>query len=81
MPEDLADHFLFCGKRRPELYFDPAVRAGISSFANLADPAEVEDGLARLHADLVSGRFREVAAAHPTPDGDYLFVRAGARAV
>lgn len=78
VPDDLVDHFLYCGKRRPELYLDPAIRAGISSFAQLADPAEVDEGLARLRADLASGRFEEVAAAHPTPDGDYLFVRAEA---
>jgi SAM-dependent methyltransferase len=76
VPDDLADHFLYCGKRRPELYFDAAVRAGISSFANLSDPEEVETGLARLRADLESGRFPEVAAAYPTPDGDYVFLRA-----
>jgi ubiquinone/menaquinone biosynthesis C-methylase UbiE len=76
VPDDLVDHFLYCGKRRPECYFDPAIRAGISSFANLTDPGEVDEGLARLRRDLASGRFAEVAAAHPTPDGDYLFVRA-----
>jgi SAM-dependent methyltransferase len=76
VPDDLVDHFLFCGKRRPELYFDPAIRAGISCFANLSTPEEVDDGLARLRADIDSGRFVEVAAAHPTTDGDYLFLRA-----
>lgn len=76
VPEDLVDHFLYCGKHRPELYFDPAIRAGISSFANLATPEEVDEGLARLRGDLESGRFKQVAAAHPTQDGDYLFLRA-----
>lgn len=70
---DLGDAgFLYCGKERPELYFDPGIRAGISSVADLSDPLEFERGLARLRADLASGRFREVAAAHPTPDGDRL---------
>lgn len=78
VPDDLIDHFLYCGKRRPELYFDPAIRAGISSFADLSDLGEVDEGLARLRADLASGRFSEVAAAHPTPQGDYLFLRAEA---
>jgi len=76
VPDDLVDHFFYCGKRRPELYFDPAIRAGISSFANLSTPDEVDAGLARLRADIDSGRFAEVAAAHPTTDGDYLFLRA-----
>jgi hypothetical protein len=76
VPDDLVDHFLYCGKRRPELYFDPAIRTGISSFADLSDPGEVDEGLARLRADLASGRFPAVAAAHPTLEGDYLFVRA-----
>jgi hypothetical protein len=76
VPDGLADHMLYCGKRNPELYFDPAVRAGISSFANLSTPEETEVGLARLRADLDSGRFAEVAAEHPTEDGDYLFLRA-----
>lgn len=78
VPDDLADHFLYCGKRRPELYLDPRIRAGISSFADLGDPAEIETGLARLRSDLATGRFREVAAAHPTPDGDYLLIRSEA---
>jgi SAM-dependent methyltransferase len=76
VPDDLVDHFLYCGKRRPQLYFDPAIRAGISSFAHLSDPQEVETGLARLRSDLDSERFEEVAAAHPTAEGDYLLVRA-----
>jgi hypothetical protein len=79
VPRDLVDHFLYCGKERPELYFDPEIRAGISSFASLSEREEVHAGLARLRDDLRSGRFRGVAAAHPTPDGDYLFVRARSR--
>jgi ubiquinone/menaquinone biosynthesis C-methylase UbiE len=74
IPDDLVDHFLYAGKLRPELYFDPALRAGISCFANQSTPEEVDEGLARLRADIDSGRFEEVAAAHPTQDGDYLFL-------
>ena len=77
VPDGLVDHVLYCGKQHPELYFDPAVRAGISSFADLADDGEIAAGLERLRADIASDRFREVAAAHPTPDGDYLMIRAG----
>lgn len=71
---DLEDLFLYAGKHRPELYLDPAVRAGISTFAALADAAEVRDGCARLEADIRSGRIVEVIAASDHPEGDYAFV-------
>jgi ubiquinone/menaquinone biosynthesis C-methylase UbiE len=71
---ELQDLFLYSGKYRPELYLDPRVRAGISTFANLADPAEVEQGCARLGADLASGRFANVLRAAEHPGGDYLFL-------
>jgi SAM-dependent methyltransferase len=74
VPADLVDLFLYSGKDRPELYFDPAVRRGISSFALLADAGEVEGGLARLQADLASGRFAEIRARATSPRGDYAFV-------
>ena len=74
---DLQDLFLYAGKYRPELYLDPRVRAGISTFATQADPAEVERGCARLSADLASGRFADVLRAAEHPDGDYLFLVAG----
>ncbi len=70
---DLQDHFLYCGKHRPELYFDPAIRAGISSFANLCDPEEVTEGLSRLRADLEAGR-RPVPVAEADPPGDYVLL-------
>lgn len=71
---DLQDLFLYAGKYRPELYLDPGVRAGISTFATQADPAEVERGCARLSADLASGRFADVLHASEYADGDYLFL-------
>jgi SAM-dependent methyltransferase len=54
VPADCADGFLGAWWRRPEAYLDPRVRAGISVFARLA-PAEVDDCVARLRADLASG--------------------------
>ena len=48
--------------RRPHLYLDPEVRAGISTFA-LADGGEVEAGVARLRADLESGRWEATYGA------------------
>ena len=47
IPHDCVDGFLMAYWRRPEAYLDPAVRAGISSFARFDAAA----GLARLSAD------------------------------
>ncbi len=75
IPRDLQDWFMYAGKYRPEIYFDPAVRAGISSFAGgLATSEEIAIGLARLKGDLDSGRFKEVASRYENDLGDYLFV-------
>jgi SAM-dependent methyltransferase len=77
---DLVDLFMYAGKQRPELYFEPAVRRGISTFANLADAAKVETGLARLRADLDSGRFEAVASGYDSEsEGDYSFMVADKR--
>jgi SAM-dependent methyltransferase len=57
VPHDCRDGFFHAYWRRPEAYLDPRVRAGISVFAALT-PAEVEDGLRRLEADLESGEWR-----------------------
>lgn len=75
---DLQDLFLYCGKHRPGMYLDPAVRANISTFAALAEPAEVEAGCSRLADDLASGRIRDVVQAHPSRGGDYMFIVASA---
>jgi SAM-dependent methyltransferase len=56
IPHDCRDGFFHAYWRRPEAYLEPRVRAGISVFARLA-PEEVEDGLARLKADLESGEW------------------------
>ena len=74
---DLSDLFMYAGKQRPELYFDAAVHRSISTFANLATAAEVEDGLARLRADLDAGRFETIAAGYGSTVGDYSFMIAG----
>jgi ubiquinone/menaquinone biosynthesis C-methylase UbiE len=58
LPHDLRDAFAGAAWRSPELYLKPEVRAGISSF-RLADPAEVESGVAQLEDDLKSGRWDE----------------------
>jgi SAM-dependent methyltransferase len=75
IPEDIQDWFLYAGKHRPEIYLDPAVRAGISTFAQgLITPEETATGCARLEADIKSGRFEEVAARYRHDRGDCLFV-------
>ena len=81
VPENPVDLMLYCGKRRPELYFDPKVRANISSFAAYDLAEEVGKGLARLTEDIDQGRFAEIAAKFdgapdPSIDGDYIFIAA-----
>lgn len=70
---DLQDLFLYCGKNRPELYLDPRIRAGISTFAGAPDQTEIEDGLKRLGADIESGRIAEVMRSYAWDGGDYMF--------
>jgi ubiquinone/menaquinone biosynthesis C-methylase UbiE len=71
---DLEDLFLYCGKHNPNLYFQPEVRAGISSFASLANAQEVKEGLQKLKVDLDSGQINEVMKTYANDRGDYLFV-------
>jgi SAM-dependent methyltransferase len=60
IPADCSDGFFAAYWRRPEAYLDPGVRATISTFAlGLIDQARIDDGLARLAADLDSGAWRE----------------------
>jgi SAM-dependent methyltransferase len=77
LPPDLEDLFMAAGWRRPELYLDPEVRAGISWFA-LAEPAAVAEGLARLEADLRNGDWdrKHGAIRHqPEFDAGYRFLK------
>jgi SAM-dependent methyltransferase len=57
IPHDCEDGFFHAYWRRPAAYLDAEVRAGISVFS-LLPPDEVEEGLARLSADLESGDWR-----------------------
>ncbi len=77
--EDLQDFFLYSGKHRPEIYLDSEVRRGISTFASLADPVEVDAGLSRLAADINSGGIAQVRQRFEHDGGDYLFVVAEKR--
>ena len=58
VPHDCLDGFCCAYWRRPEAYLDPEVRACISCLA-LLDPLDVSPGVARLRADLDSGRWHE----------------------
>jgi SAM-dependent methyltransferase len=57
IPHDCRDGFFHAYWRRPEAYLDPAVRAGISVFAQL-DPAAVKKGMDQLRRDLDSGEWQ-----------------------
>jgi ubiquinone/menaquinone biosynthesis C-methylase UbiE len=74
--DDLQDHFLNCGKNKPELYLNPEIRQGISSFSAFANQEEVEKGLVQLEKDIQSNRIQEVIEQHENTLGDYLFILA-----
>lgn len=57
VPHDCADGFAAAFWRRPHAYLDPEVQAGMSLFAKTGSTL-VEAGLARLAADLHSGRWQ-----------------------
>lgn len=72
--KDLQDLFLYSGKYRPEIYLDPAVRAGISSFHLFAHEDEITLGLVKLKENIHTGKINEIIKQYETPIGDYTFV-------
>ncbi|PKP01179.1 MAG: class I SAM-dependent methyltransferase [Bacteroidetes bacterium HGW-Bacteroidetes-6] len=72
--QNLQDYFLYCGKQRPELYLKPEIRNGISSFADLANTVEIENGLFRLSKDIDSGYINSIIDKYENEKGDYMFV-------
>lgn len=58
VPGDCMDGFLGAYWARPAAYLEPAVRAGISSFARADLAPAVQAGLERLRADLASGAWK-----------------------
>lgn len=79
VPHDCTDGFGAAYWRRPHAYLDPVVRAGISMLAQTGEPA-LADGLARLAADLASGRWQRRNAdllARDELDAGYRLVVAG----
>ncbi|GAA0194939.1 class I SAM-dependent methyltransferase [Fulvivirga kasyanovii] len=71
---DLQDFFLYSGKHKPDLYLNPDIRRGISSFSSLANALEVEAGLKALKEDMLSGKVEEVIQSYQNDSGDYLFI-------
>lgn len=58
IPHDCRDGFYGSFWRRPHAYLDPAVRAGISVFAQLGKQ-EIATGIEMLRRDLASGAWHE----------------------
>jgi ubiquinone/menaquinone biosynthesis C-methylase UbiE len=74
VPTDPVDFVLYCGRHRPEVYFDARVRGNIFAFTALDLAQEVGSGLAQLDDDLGSGRFADVAAGFDASAGDYVLL-------
>lgn len=70
----LTDWFLHAGKYRPEIYLDPVVRSGISTFAKLPDDPEVKAGLHALERDIDNKIIQSVVDKYENQDGEYLFL-------
>lgn len=71
---NLKDQFLYCGKEDPELYFDKDIRKGISSFSDLSNAKEVENGLQKLQEDIKSGEVIKIMNSYKNDLGDYLYI-------
>ncbi len=72
--DDLQDHFLYCGKHRPELYLREEIRKGISSFSSLANKNETEKGLRELANDIETKKISKVIEDYQNDRGDYIFI-------
>lgn len=71
---DLTDFFLYSGKFQPHMYLNPAVRSGISTFANLASAEEIETGCRKLQNDIDTSRIHLVMNEYASTLGDYMFI-------
>lgn len=73
--DQLQDCFLYCHKNRPERYLNMEFLQGMSVFSAKAKPQELQEGIARLRADIESGEIYRVLQRYSScPQGDYLFV-------
>jgi ubiquinone/menaquinone biosynthesis C-methylase UbiE len=73
---ELQDWFLQSGKYRPEIYLDPMVRQGISTFHLSTDRKEISLGLEVLEKDIATGHIETVIQKYESTLGDYLFISA-----
>ncbi|WP_027963733.1 class I SAM-dependent methyltransferase [Halalkalibacillus halophilus] len=71
---NLQDFFLYSGKYDPRMYLDEHVRAGISTFANLASEKEISQGCEKLKQDIESGHIENVMRNYSSHLGDYAYV-------
>lgn len=72
--ENLEDHFLYVGKHCPQLYLNPNLRQGISSFTALSNHEEVSEGLKKLEADIKNNRIQGLIKSYENDLGDYSFL-------
>ncbi len=72
--DDLQDCFLYVGKNRPDHYFKVQIRNGISSFSDLANIEEVNQGLIKLRSDMENNTFADIKMKYENNLGDYLFI-------
>ncbi|CAL2102654.1 Class I SAM-dependent methyltransferase [Tenacibaculum sp. 190130A14a] len=73
---DLEDKFLYCGKQNPQMYFNEAIRNGISSFSDLSNKTEIERGLQKLKRDIDTNQINAIINKYENDLGDYLFITA-----
>ena len=71
---NLQDKFLYSGKHNPETYFEEKIRNGISSFCNLSNKVEIEQGLKKLRLDIDSGKIGKIINNYANNLGDYLYI-------
>ena len=74
MTKDLQDWFLHAGKYRPDIYLDPQVGAGISTFAIEENFEEIQCGCRQLQEDIESGDIDKVITSYESDLGDYAFI-------
>ncbi|SHG19875.1 class I SAM-dependent methyltransferase [Pedobacter caeni] len=72
--DELQDLFLYAGKRKPEMYLDPEIREGISSFTDLSAADEISSGLTLLERDIKSKKINIILDKFDDRMGDYLFM-------
>jgi ubiquinone/menaquinone biosynthesis C-methylase UbiE len=70
----LQDLFLYSGKCRPEIYLDPTIRSGISSFHLSTYEDELKEGLKNLEADILSGQIKEIIHFYENRKSDYMYI-------